>query len=140
MILAMVVNDEGSNNLEDTAKKALTRLGSRELTRLGFRYALSCSLSWLLPPPPTPPSPPPHPPPPLVKHERKTTLIDQADDPPKKISRAGLGRQCKITLSFSELDLFPAERWPSPPPPPLKPDLLPEYRFAFGRPNPALFA
>ncbi|KAL2088986.1 hypothetical protein ACEWY4_015885 [Coilia grayii] len=41
MILAMVVNDEGSNNLEDTAKKALTKLGSRELTRLGFRHSWS---------------------------------------------------------------------------------------------------
>ncbi|XP_048119132.1 cell migration-inducing and hyaluronan-binding protein [Alosa alosa] len=41
MILAMVVNDEGSNNLEDTAKKALNKLGSRELTRLGFRHPWS---------------------------------------------------------------------------------------------------
>uniref|UniRef100_A0AAY4EPS3 G8 domain-containing protein n=1 Tax=Denticeps clupeoides TaxID=299321 RepID=A0AAY4EPS3_9TELE len=29
LILAMVVNDEGSNNLEDTAKKTLSRLGSQ---------------------------------------------------------------------------------------------------------------
>ncbi|XDV18654.1 hypothetical protein PO909_024301 [Leuciscus waleckii] len=36
-ILAMVVNDEGSNNLEDLAKKALTKLGSRHFHRLGFR-------------------------------------------------------------------------------------------------------
>ena len=38
-ILALVVNDEGSNNLEDTAKKTLSRLGSQQLHRLGFRYA-----------------------------------------------------------------------------------------------------
>uniref|UniRef100_A0A672K8Q9 Cell migration inducing hyaluronidase 1 n=1 Tax=Sinocyclocheilus grahami TaxID=75366 RepID=A0A672K8Q9_SINGR len=36
-ILAMVVNDEGSNNLEDLAKKALTKLGSQHFHRLGFR-------------------------------------------------------------------------------------------------------
>uniref|UniRef100_A0AAR2J641 G8 domain-containing protein n=1 Tax=Pygocentrus nattereri TaxID=42514 RepID=A0AAR2J641_PYGNA len=36
-ILAMVVNDEGSNNLEDTARKALSKLGSRHFHRLGFR-------------------------------------------------------------------------------------------------------
>uniref|UniRef100_A0A8C1U1Z4 Cell migration inducing hyaluronidase 1 n=1 Tax=Cyprinus carpio TaxID=7962 RepID=A0A8C1U1Z4_CYPCA len=38
-ILAMVVNDEGSNNLEDLAKKALTKLGSQHFHRLGFRRA-----------------------------------------------------------------------------------------------------
>ncbi|XP_028258458.1 cell migration-inducing and hyaluronan-binding protein [Parambassis ranga] len=38
LILAMVVNDEGSNNLEDSAKKNLTRLGSRHITSLGFRH------------------------------------------------------------------------------------------------------
>ncbi|KAK1798021.1 hypothetical protein P4O66_000523 [Electrophorus voltai] len=38
-ILAMVVNDEGSNNLEDSAKKALSKLGSRHFHRLGFRSA-----------------------------------------------------------------------------------------------------
>ncbi|KAE8297657.1 Cell migration-inducing and hyaluronan-binding protein [Larimichthys crocea] len=38
LILAMVVNDEGSNNLEDSAKKSLTRLGSRHITSLGFRH------------------------------------------------------------------------------------------------------
>uniref|UniRef100_A0A672P7Q1 Cell migration inducing hyaluronidase 1 n=1 Tax=Sinocyclocheilus grahami TaxID=75366 RepID=A0A672P7Q1_SINGR len=37
-ILTMVVNDEGSNNLEDLAKKALTKLGSQHFHRLGFRY------------------------------------------------------------------------------------------------------
>uniref|UniRef100_A0A8B9K7L0 Cell migration inducing hyaluronidase 1 n=1 Tax=Astyanax mexicanus TaxID=7994 RepID=A0A8B9K7L0_ASTMX len=34
-ILAMVVNDEGSNNLEDTARKALVKLGSRHFHRDG---------------------------------------------------------------------------------------------------------
>jgi cell migration-inducing and hyaluronan-binding protein len=37
MILAMVVNDEGSNNLEDSARKILTKLGSKDFHRLGFR-------------------------------------------------------------------------------------------------------
>ncbi|KAL1007492.1 hypothetical protein UPYG_G00087520 [Umbra pygmaea] len=41
MILAMVVNDEGSNNLEDSARKALTKLGSRHFHRLGFRHPWS---------------------------------------------------------------------------------------------------
>lgn len=36
-ILAMVVNDEGSNNLEDSAKKSLSRLGSQHFNSLGFR-------------------------------------------------------------------------------------------------------
>ncbi|KAI5101224.1 cell migration-inducing and hyaluronan-binding protein-like, partial [Silurus meridionalis] len=36
-ILAMMVNDEGSNNLEDSARKALSKLGSRHFHRLGFR-------------------------------------------------------------------------------------------------------
>lgn len=38
LILAMVVNDEGSNNLEDFAKKSLVRLGSQQITTLGFRW------------------------------------------------------------------------------------------------------
>uniref|UniRef100_A0A3Q3BD95 hyaluronoglucosaminidase n=1 Tax=Kryptolebias marmoratus TaxID=37003 RepID=A0A3Q3BD95_KRYMA len=38
LILAMVVNDEGSNNLEDSAKRSLSRLGSRHIHSLGFRY------------------------------------------------------------------------------------------------------
>uniref|UniRef100_UPI0037E761A8 cell migration-inducing and hyaluronan-binding protein-like n=1 Tax=Semicossyphus pulcher TaxID=241346 RepID=UPI0037E761A8 len=38
LILAMVVNDEGSNNLEDSAKKSLTRLGSQYIRNLGFRH------------------------------------------------------------------------------------------------------
>lgn len=37
LILVMVVNDEGSNKLEDSAKKSLSRLGSRHIHRLGFR-------------------------------------------------------------------------------------------------------
>ncbi|KAG7254750.1 hypothetical protein CRUP_012529 [Coryphaenoides rupestris] len=37
LLLAMVVNDEGSNNLEDTAKRSLAKLGSQHATRLGFR-------------------------------------------------------------------------------------------------------
>lgn len=37
-ILAMMVNDEGSNNLEDSARKTLARLGSHHFHRLGFRY------------------------------------------------------------------------------------------------------
>uniref|UniRef100_A0A7N8WNJ2 Cell migration inducing hyaluronidase 1 n=1 Tax=Mastacembelus armatus TaxID=205130 RepID=A0A7N8WNJ2_9TELE len=32
LILAMVVNDEGSNNLEDSAKKILTKLGSKHIS------------------------------------------------------------------------------------------------------------
>ncbi|XP_018619429.2 cell migration-inducing and hyaluronan-binding protein isoform X2 [Scleropages formosus] len=38
MILAMVVNDEGSNNLEDLARKALMKLGSQQFHQLGFRH------------------------------------------------------------------------------------------------------
>uniref|UniRef100_A0A7N8XAR1 hyaluronoglucosaminidase n=1 Tax=Mastacembelus armatus TaxID=205130 RepID=A0A7N8XAR1_9TELE len=38
LILAMVVNDEGSNNLEDSAKKILTKLGSKHISSLGFRH------------------------------------------------------------------------------------------------------
>lgn len=37
LILAMMVNDEGSNNLEDSAKKSIFRLGSQHISRLGFR-------------------------------------------------------------------------------------------------------
>lgn len=39
LILAMVVNDEGSNNLEDSAKKILSRQGSQHISSLGFRWA-----------------------------------------------------------------------------------------------------
>ncbi|XP_037549279.1 cell migration-inducing and hyaluronan-binding protein-like [Nematolebias whitei] len=38
LILVVVVNDEGSNNLEDSAKKSLSKLGSRHIHRLGFRH------------------------------------------------------------------------------------------------------
>uniref|UniRef100_A0AAQ5ZYF8 hyaluronoglucosaminidase n=1 Tax=Amphiprion ocellaris TaxID=80972 RepID=A0AAQ5ZYF8_AMPOC len=38
LILAMVVNDEGSNNLEDSAKKSISRLGSHHISSLGFRH------------------------------------------------------------------------------------------------------
>uniref|UniRef100_A0A673ZFB2 hyaluronoglucosaminidase n=1 Tax=Salmo trutta TaxID=8032 RepID=A0A673ZFB2_SALTR len=41
MILAMVVNDEGSNNLEESARKILTKLGSKDFHRLGFRHPWS---------------------------------------------------------------------------------------------------
>ncbi|XP_017159463.1 cell migration-inducing and hyaluronan-binding protein isoform X5 [Poecilia reticulata] len=37
LILCMMVNDEGSNNLEDSAKKSLSRLGSIFISNLGFR-------------------------------------------------------------------------------------------------------
>ncbi|KAM9860826.1 cell migration-inducing and hyaluronan-binding protein [Aulostomus maculatus] len=37
-IIAMVVNDEGSNNLEDSAKRSLSRLGSQHVSSLGFRH------------------------------------------------------------------------------------------------------
>lgn len=39
LILALMVNDEGSNNLEDSAKKILFRLGSQHINTLGFRWA-----------------------------------------------------------------------------------------------------
>ncbi|KAM9765301.1 cell migration-inducing and hyaluronan-binding protein isoform 2-T2 [Menidia menidia] len=38
LILAMVINDEGSNNLENTAKKSLSQLGSRHISNVGFRH------------------------------------------------------------------------------------------------------
>ncbi|KAM6943286.1 cell migration-inducing and hyaluronan-binding protein [Xenentodon cancila] len=38
LILAMVVNDEASKNLEDSAKMMLSRLGSRHIHALGFRH------------------------------------------------------------------------------------------------------
>lgn len=43
MILSVAVNDEGSRNLDDMARKAMTKLGSKHFLHLGFRY---------LPPPP----------------------------------------------------------------------------------------
>lgn len=36
-ILSVAVNDEGSRNLDDAARKAMTRLGSRHFLHLGFR-------------------------------------------------------------------------------------------------------
>lgn len=44
MILSVAVNDEGSRNLDDSARKAMTKLGSKHFLHLGFRYL----------PPPTP--------------------------------------------------------------------------------------
>ncbi|KAM4676367.1 cell migration-inducing and hyaluronan-binding protein isoform 1-T2 [Discoglossus pictus] len=40
-ILSVAVNDEGSRHLDDSAKKAMTRLGSRHFLRLGFRHPWS---------------------------------------------------------------------------------------------------
>lgn len=37
-ILSVAVNDEGSRNLDDTARKAMTKLGSKHFLHLGFRY------------------------------------------------------------------------------------------------------
>lgn len=34
----MAVNDEGSRNLDDAARKAMTKLGSKHFLHLGFRY------------------------------------------------------------------------------------------------------
>uniref|UniRef100_A0A8D0D9G8 Cell migration inducing hyaluronidase 1 n=1 Tax=Sander lucioperca TaxID=283035 RepID=A0A8D0D9G8_SANLU len=53
LILAMVVNDEGSNNLEDSAKKSLFRLGSPSdilfltLNNITFRPQASISIDML---------------------------------------------------------------------------------------------
>nr|XP_061819850.1 cell migration-inducing and hyaluronan-binding protein-like isoform X1 [Nerophis lumbriciformis] len=41
LIVAMVVSDEGSNNLEDSAKKSISRLGSQHVVTLGFRHPWS---------------------------------------------------------------------------------------------------
>ncbi|XP_074151347.1 cell migration-inducing and hyaluronan-binding protein [Sminthopsis crassicaudata] len=41
MILSVAVNDEGSQNLDDTARKAMTKLGSKHFLRLGFRHPWS---------------------------------------------------------------------------------------------------
>ncbi|XP_038623108.1 cell migration-inducing and hyaluronan-binding protein [Tachyglossus aculeatus] len=40
-IMVVAVNDEGSRSLEDSARKAMTRLGSRHFLRLGFRHPWS---------------------------------------------------------------------------------------------------
>lgn len=37
MILSVAVNDEGSRNLDDSARKAMTKLGSKHFLHLGFR-------------------------------------------------------------------------------------------------------
>lgn len=37
-ILSVAVNDEGSRNLDDAARKAMTKLGSKHFLHLGFRY------------------------------------------------------------------------------------------------------
>ncbi|XP_044294790.1 cell migration-inducing and hyaluronan-binding protein isoform X2 [Varanus komodoensis] len=41
MILSIAVNDEGSKNLDDSARKAMTRLGSKHFLHLGFRHPWS---------------------------------------------------------------------------------------------------
>ncbi|XP_058398578.1 cell migration-inducing and hyaluronan-binding protein isoform X4 [Diceros bicornis minor] len=40
-ILSVAVNDEGSRNLDDVARKAMTRLGSKHFLHLGFRHPWS---------------------------------------------------------------------------------------------------
>ncbi|XP_044086275.1 cell migration-inducing and hyaluronan-binding protein isoform X1 [Neovison vison] len=40
-ILSVAVNDEGSRNLDDAARKAMTRLGSKHFLHLGFRHPWS---------------------------------------------------------------------------------------------------
>nr|XP_048291217.1 cell migration-inducing and hyaluronan-binding protein [Myodes glareolus] len=40
-ILSVAVNDEGSRNLDDTARKAMTKLGSKHFLHLGFRHPWS---------------------------------------------------------------------------------------------------
>lgn len=46
-ILSVAVNDEGSRNLDDSARKVMTKLGSKHFLHLGFRYGC-----------PSPPPPP----------------------------------------------------------------------------------
>uniref|UniRef100_A0A8C5M721 hyaluronoglucosaminidase n=1 Tax=Leptobrachium leishanense TaxID=445787 RepID=A0A8C5M721_9ANUR len=41
IIVAVAVNDEGSRHLDDSAKKAMTRLGSKHFLNLGFRHPWS---------------------------------------------------------------------------------------------------
>ncbi|KAH0620014.1 hypothetical protein JD844_014512 [Phrynosoma platyrhinos] len=41
MILSVAVNDEGSKNLDDSARKAMTKLGSKHFLHLGFRHPWS---------------------------------------------------------------------------------------------------
>ncbi|KAG8516428.1 Cell migration-inducing and hyaluronan-binding protein [Galemys pyrenaicus] len=40
-VLSVAVNDEGSRQLDDTARKAMTRLGSKHFLHLGFRHPWS---------------------------------------------------------------------------------------------------
>ncbi|XP_045437570.1 cell migration-inducing and hyaluronan-binding protein isoform X2 [Pipistrellus kuhlii] len=40
-VLSVAVNDEGSRSLEDSARKAMTRLGSKHFLHLGFRHPWS---------------------------------------------------------------------------------------------------
>lgn len=40
-ILSVAVNDEGSRNLDDMARKAMTKLGSKHFLHLGFRHPWS---------------------------------------------------------------------------------------------------
>ncbi|XP_054569214.1 cell migration-inducing and hyaluronan-binding protein [Eptesicus fuscus] len=40
-ILSVAVNDEGSRNLDDSARKAMTKLGSKHFLHLGFRHPWS---------------------------------------------------------------------------------------------------
>ncbi|KFP87173.1 Protein KIAA1199, partial [Apaloderma vittatum] len=41
MILSVAVNDEGSRNLDDSARKAMTKVGSKHFLHLGFRHPWS---------------------------------------------------------------------------------------------------
>ncbi|XP_069480269.1 cell migration-inducing and hyaluronan-binding protein [Ambystoma mexicanum] len=41
MILSVAVNDEGSKNVDDSARKAINKLGSKRFQRLGFRHPWS---------------------------------------------------------------------------------------------------
>uniref|UniRef100_A0ACB8E5Q7 Uncharacterized protein n=1 Tax=Sphaerodactylus townsendi TaxID=933632 RepID=A0ACB8E5Q7_9SAUR len=41
MILSVAVNDEGSRSLDDSARKAMTKLGSKHFLHLGFRHPWS---------------------------------------------------------------------------------------------------
>ncbi|KAF6076944.1 cell migration inducing hyaluronidase 1 [Phyllostomus discolor] len=41
MILSVAVNDEGSRNLDDSARKVMTKLGSKHFLHLGFRHPWS---------------------------------------------------------------------------------------------------
>lgn len=51
----MAVNDEGSRNLDDAARKAMTRLGSKHFLHLGFRCLRLSRPANLQDPEPRPP-------------------------------------------------------------------------------------